>query len=141
MCAVWCMECWLRMYQNGNQLLLRTCVLLCCFRDFFHTSAFKSPGSHRQIRWRCTNEEEFLMARYVVALPCACSLSPALLLCRNGSFLLLSPYSCPTAQGAASPPGILAPFPSCRPLERPFLPSRRALSRGFSSLSGREPSR
>ena len=46
-------------------------------------------------------------------------------------------------KGAVSPSGILDTFLQCRPLERPFLPSRRALSRGvfISSLSGRAPGR
>ena len=48
--------------------------------------------------------------------------------------MLLSPYSYPAAEGAVSPPGNLAPFLQYQPLERPFLPSRWALSSVFSSL-------
>ena len=56
--AAWCVECSLRVYQNRNQLQLRTCVLLCFFRDFFDTDAFESSRSHRQIRWRCAHKKE-----------------------------------------------------------------------------------
>ena len=50
-CPAWCMERSLCVYQDRDQLPLRTCIFLCCFRDFFHPNAFESSGSHRQIRW------------------------------------------------------------------------------------------
>ena len=80
---------------------------VCFFAVFVFSSA--PPGPHRQIRWRCTNEEEFCWR--APSWGCPALVPFRQLFCCAGKDRFCSCHQ-------VSPPRILAPFLQCRPLER-----------------------
>ena len=127
------MKCSLRVYQDGNQLLLRTRVLLCCFRDFFHTNAFSRLRPTDRYDGDAQKRKCSACALHRGAalrlFPCASSFAVL-----NRIVFALVTIFMSSGSRVSKSAWNLAPFPQCRPLERPFLPSRQALPRGFSSL-------
>ena len=124
-------------YQDRFQLLFARMYF---FADFVISStadAFQSPRSHRhegEAHIRKSPGGALQRGAALRLFPFASSFTVL-------KRIVLSPYSCPAARGTACRPGVLAPFPLCRPLLRPFSLSRQASCKGFHLFLFRARSR